>query len=110
MDSALKTWFICLDLYPYEYKIVSRIADGLRKKGDLENSKKYYLRALQENPRDPYSLMGLGQVAVEQGDEGEALKFFEKLISVNRRSVGALTAAANIYRKRRSFEESDGAL
>ena len=50
--------------------------------------------------------MGLGQIAVEQGDDEEALRFFEKLIAVNRRPVGALTAAANIYRKRKSFEKA----
>ncbi len=106
MNSALEAWYRCLDLYSYEYKIVSRIADGLRKKGDLVNSRKYYLRALQENPHDPYSLMGLGQIAVEQGADEEALRYFEKLIAVNSRPVGALTAAANIYRKRKSFEKA----
>ena len=83
LNKALEAWYRCLSLRPDDHRTMTRVADGLRKKGELENSKKYYFMALEKYPFDPYALMGLGQIALEAGDDDEALDFFERVIEIS---------------------------
>ena len=72
------------------------MANGLRKMRDLKNAKEYYFMALEKNPIDPYALMGLGLIAMKEGDDEQALQPFEKLIRISPNPVISLTSAANI--------------
>ena len=106
LDKALRAWFHCLKLRPDDHKIMTRVADGLRKKRKLDDSKEYYFMALAKYPLDPYALMGLGQIAMEQGDDDEALDFFERVAEISDNPVIGLTSAANIFRKRKAFKQA----
>jgi tetratricopeptide (TPR) repeat protein len=110
VDRALELWLRYLSLYPDDYKVMTRVADGFRRKRDLEGSKKYYFMALEINPRDPYALMGLGDIYSREGNEAEALKYFENLIGlsdgISKNSIMALTSAGNIYRRQKQYEKA----
>ncbi len=105
LDKALKAWYHCLKLRPDDHKTMTRVADGLRKKGKLDDSKEFYFMALAKYPLDPYALMGLGQIAMEQGDD-DALDFFERVAEISDNPVIGLTSAANILRKRKAFKKA----
>jgi len=106
MDSALEVWLKYLSYNAGDYKIITRVGDALRKKDDLPGSKKYYLIAIERHPKDPFALMGLGDVCEKLGNNAEALLYFEKLFSSTNDSIFAITSAANIYRKTKAYEKA----
>jgi len=110
VDKALEVWLHYLSLNPGDYKIMTRVADGFRKKGDCEIAskitKEYYSMALKQNPDDPYALSGLGDIYLKEGNDEEALKFFEKLIRTSNDPIKALTSAGYIYLKRKQYDKA----
>ena len=100
MDSALEVWLKYLSCYSGDYKIITRVGDALRKKCDLPGSKKYYLLAIELRPKDPFALMGLGDVCEKMGNDAEALFYSMDY------SIFAITSAANIYRKTKAYEKA----
>ena len=110
LEKALKAWYHCLQLRPGDHKTMTRVADGLRKKGNLDDSKEYYFMALAKYPLDPYALMGLGQIAMQQGDDDEALDFFERVAEISDNPVIGLTSAANILRETKSIQKGNCSL
>ncbi|MBU1902606.1 MAG: tetratricopeptide repeat protein [Proteobacteria bacterium] len=106
LDKALEVWYRCLEIRPGELKIVTRVADALRKNGDFPNARRYYSIALDRNPYDPYALMGLGVLAIEERNDEEALGHFKKHLEISEDSIIPLTSSANIYRKRKAFQKA----
>ena len=50
---------------------------------DYEKAKQYFEQALEINPDNPYALLNLGVVYEAQGNRDEAIKMYEKVITLN---------------------------
>ncbi len=108
IEKAIEVWSRCLSLDPDDYKVMTRLADGFRKTGDLNQAKRLYLSALKKNPFDTYAMMGLGIVFTKEGNDMEALKFFDALHELSEHPIIPLTAIANIYRRQRKYGKAIG--
>jgi tetratricopeptide (TPR) repeat protein len=58
------------------------------------------------HPFDQFALMGLGRLAAIENDDEKALAFFGQLLEIYPNSLIALASAANVHRKRRSYDKA----
>lgn len=62
--------------------------------------------AIEQKKDDLYALMGLGDIYTKIGNYEEALKYFNKIISLSDNAIVAITSTANIYRRQGQYEKA----
>jgi protein O-GlcNAc transferase len=73
--------------------VLSALADLLRSKGALDEAAELYLRAAKKSPDASFSdLLNLGNVLVERGDPGQAVRAFAHALRQNPRYLRAALA------------------
>ena len=50
---------------------------------EYDKAKQYFEQALEINPDNPYALLNMGVVYEAQGNRDEAIKMYEKVITLN---------------------------
>ncbi|MGD2125827.1 MAG: type II secretion system secretin GspD [Desulfobacteraceae bacterium] len=50
---------------------------------EYDKAKEHFLKALEINPENPYALLNMGVVYEAEGKRGEAIKMYERVISLN---------------------------
>jgi general secretion pathway protein D len=50
---------------------------------DYDRAMKYYRKALEKNPKNPYAIYSIGYIYQMQGERQKAIKMYEKLIAMN---------------------------
>jgi len=90
--------------------VLTRIADAYKKVRNFPKSKEIYLKALEMESENPYALIGLGYLHFDFKYYADALKYWEKVLTLegNDNNIKILTALGNCHRKLKSFEQGLG--
>ncbi|HNN07161.1 MAG TPA: tetratricopeptide repeat protein, partial [Leptospiraceae bacterium] len=84
--------------------ILSRVADAHRKLKNFKESEIYYMSALQINPNDQYVIVGIGHLYFACQRYQDAIKWWERLVSIQPDNIKILTEIGNSYRKIKDFD------
>lgn len=97
LDQAVAEWGNALAIQPYSLSAHSDLANAytLMKKYDLAEA--HLRKALEIDPGSAYALLGLGNLRHKQKDAAGALKFYERALIADPRSM---EAAANLALER----------
>src|SRR4051812_21780645 len=71
-DKAIYCWKRTLDLQGSHPQVHVRIAEALRRKGDLEQARRYYLTGLRQQPGNTEALLDLSDLLIEMRRLDEA--------------------------------------
>jgi tetratricopeptide (TPR) repeat protein len=85
--------------------VVLKLADTYFKAGEMQAAKAYYERRLELEPGDPYALMGLARIAMNQARWDNAEKHLQKAISSDPRFGDAHRLMAEIHEHHDRTEE-----
>lgn len=66
-------------------------------KGDMAKAAKYYNDGIAANAECPYNYIGLGAIALKQGNKSEAENDFKKAQNFNKKDAEVLTMIARVY-------------
>ncbi len=72
LDKAIYCWQRTLDLQGSHPQVHVRIAEALRRKGDLDQSRRYYLTGLRHQPGNTAALLDLSELLIEMRRWDEA--------------------------------------
>lgn len=65
--------------------------------GNVAGAKANYEKGLQVNPNDPYNMIGMGEVALKQGNKAEANRLFDAAMKTNKKNTALMAAVARAY-------------
>lgn len=65
--------------------------------GQTAEARANYQKGEQANPQNPYNLIGLGKVALFDGDKGAAEDYFKKALSFNKKNTAVIATIARAY-------------
>ena len=65
--------------------------------GNIGAAKSNYEKGVQANPDYAYNLIGLGQVALKEGDKGVAQKYFDQALKTDKKNTALMAAVARAY-------------
>jgi len=89
---------------------VLKMADTYFKAGEMKEARAYYERRLQLEPDDPYALMGLARIVLDQGQWEMAEVHLEKAISSDPRFGDAHRLMAEVHGHYNRIEEMKASL
>ncbi len=106
-NRAVEAWEEYLQYDSSNVTILTRMADAYRKVRNFTRSKEVYQRVLEIDPQNAYAHIGLGHLHYDFKEYGEALKYWQTMISSSEGSgdIRILTSIGNCYRKLKQFEE-----
>jgi tetratricopeptide (TPR) repeat protein len=84
-----------------------RLADAYKSMGKDAEAEKLYLESIKIQGEDRYALMGLGNLYYKEREDDKALKYFEKLLSLDEHYVAVLTMVGNIYQRRSDYPSAE---
>ena len=93
-------------MQPGDCHVMVRLADSMRKLGDVEGAKRAYERALQTGGNEKFASLGLGNLYYKSGDDEQALKALHRYLDFDPDSVIVLTMVGNIHHRRKAFSEA----
>lgn len=65
--------------------------------GNIQAAKSNYEKGVQANPDYPYNTIGLGQVALKEGDKAGAQKLFDAAMKTDKKNTALIAAVARAY-------------
>lgn len=65
--------------------------------GNIQAAKANYEKGVQANPDYAYNTIGLGQVALKEGDKSAAQKFFDAAMKTDKKNTALMAAVARAY-------------
>ena len=88
-DAAEPCFLNARMLAPADYRWPYYLAHGYRKRGDLDQARRFFAQALELRPDDVATLVWLGDVALAQGRADEAGPRFARALSLEPASLSA---------------------
>lgn len=64
---------------------------------DLKTAAADYNKGIEVNPQYGYNYVGLGEIALKNGNKGEAEKLFKQALDLNKKDAGVMAAVARAY-------------
>jgi type IV pilus assembly protein PilF len=86
-------------LYPAPWRSYSSAGICSLRKGNAKDAEQFFLRALQQQPDDPPSLLQLGQIRYRQGSLEDARKLVTRFNRIQEPTAESLWLAVRIERK-----------
>jgi tetratricopeptide (TPR) repeat protein len=95
-EKAIETLRHCIEFAPSHVNAHVALGYAYQRAGDLEQAKKYSLKALEMDPNNPYVLKNLGGIFGKGGDNLRAFNYLRRLLGLFPRRT-ARCAPVRIY-------------
>jgi tetratricopeptide (TPR) repeat protein len=76
--------------------------------GDLQIARENSEKALEKNPSDIRPLLNLGEIALEEGSEEQALDIFNRILQTQSGQFDALILSSVVYTRKSDYEKAIG--
>jgi tetratricopeptide (TPR) repeat protein len=83
LDTAIKHYFIALDINPRSTLAYNNLGNAFAKQGKPTEAIRYYSEALQINPAFDVARLNLGNTLLKQGKNKQAAAYFYETLSIN---------------------------
>jgi tetratricopeptide (TPR) repeat protein len=88
LDDALPLWRQAAKLAPDHVQILLRLGDALLKTSQNAEAAKVYSKVLEREPRNPYALLGLARIDIENGQWDTARERLEVVVDQSNYNLG----------------------
>jgi tetratricopeptide (TPR) repeat protein len=103
---SIEALMVATDLDPIHMQANVALGDGYLKKGDLEEARAAYFRALKLRPEFPAAVDGLARIQEAQAEDDEAIGSYLRAIASDKGFAPAYTHLGDLYLRLNRFEEA----
>lgn len=109
LDAAIEHLLKALSLDKKNLDIIGQTAETYRQKRDYINARKYARKLVEAKPRELRYLLGLADILEQCGTPDQALKHYDKALSISPNHIPALEQRAMCLRAMGRMQEADEA-